>query len=272
VRPLETLTRVLSDSRSSPERLLELGEASEVDEVEAVRLALAERARQIKVLLEQTSRFAADAAHELRTPLTALRTELELMLEDAPSGDRKALERAVVRVERLGELVNRLLVLALPVRDSSAGFETVALTDVAESVILELPEHERARVRLEARAEGIVRGDSELLSSLLSNALGNALKFAAEGPIVLRIEQHAGDGVEKVVVEVLDCGPGIAPALRERAFEPFYRIRADASSGHGLGLALIGHIARVHGGHAEFVDAAQGAKLEIALPAWRPES
>jgi signal transduction histidine kinase len=269
VGPLEALVRALRESAPSPKRLLALGPPSDVEEVEAIRTVLGERALQIEGLLEQTSRFAADAAHELRTPLTALRAELELLIEDGAGSERAGLERAVARVTRLGELVNRLLVLALPESDLSAGFEAVALSDVAEDLLAEMPEADRSRVRLEASSEGTVRGDSELLRSLLSNALGNALKFAPQGPVTLRIAERNETGIHTVVVETIDAGPGIPRGLEQRVFEPFYRIRSDATRGHGLGLALIGHIVRVHGGSARFVDVSAGARLELVLPAWR---
>jgi two-component system OmpR family sensor kinase len=268
--PLEALTRALRQTRPTSGRLLELGPPSQVEEVEAVRDALAERARQIQGLLEQTSRFAADAAHELRTPLTALRAELELELEDgAATADARVLERAVQRVARLSELVNRLLILALPESDLTRGFEAVSLLEVAEDVIAELSQPERALVRLEARSEGTVRGDTELLHSLLTNALSNALKFAPSEPVTLRIAECSDGDVGTIVIETIDRGPGVPVALRERVFEPFFRIRADAVRGHGLGLALIGHIARVHGGRARFAEVDAGAVLEVVLPAWR---
>jgi two-component system, OmpR family, sensor kinase len=269
VAPLAALTRALRQTRPTSGRLLELGPPSQVEEVEAVRSALAERARQIQGLLEQTGRFAADAAHELRTPLTALRAELELALEEGTAADARVLERAVLRVARLSELINRLLILALPESDLARGFEAVSITDVAEDVIAELSELERPLVRLEGRSEGTVRGDTELLRSLLANALGNALKFAPHEPVTLRITERAEDGVDTIVIETIDRGPGVPGALRDRVFEPFYRIHADATRGHGLGLALIGHIARVHGGRAHFVEVGSGAVLEVVLPAWR---
>jgi signal transduction histidine kinase len=141
--------------------------------------------------------------------------------------------------------------------------------EVAEDVIAELPQPERALVRLEAGSEGTVRGDTELLHSLVANALSNALKFAPREPVTLRILERADGDLGTILIETIDRGPGVPSALRERVFEPFFRIRADAARGHGLGLALIGHIARVHGGRARFAEVDAGAVLEVALPAWR---
>jgi len=273
VGPLQTLATSLRDSRPGRAHLLELGEPSDVREVEEIRAALANRSREIERLLDQASRFAADAAHELRTPLTVMRTELELIIEEGVH-DAAALSRVVTRVDRLTELVNRLLILALPTGNLSSGFETVALAEVAEDVIAELPEPERARVRLDAADEGLVHGDAELLRSLVANAVGNALKFAPEGGIGVRVstrESPESTIPVLVAVEVEDEGPGIPPELRERVFEPFRRLRPGEAPGHGLGLALVGHIARVHGGVAALKDRDRGAHLEVLIPGWRPE-
>ena len=274
VGPLQALASALRGSRPGGAHVLELGEPSDVREVEEIREALAGRAREIERLLEQTSRFAADAAHELRTPLTVMRTELELMLEEG-AHDATALARVIARVERLTELVNRLLILALPTGNLSSGFEAVALSEVAEDVVAELPPAERERVRLELEDEGIVQGDAELLRSLVANGLGNALKFAPEGTVEVRIAtREAPESTIPVLValEVKDQGPGVPAELRERVFEPFRRLRTGSAPGHGLGLALVGHIARVHGGVASLKGSARGAHLEVLIPGWKAAS
>jgi signal transduction histidine kinase len=272
VGPLQSLAESLRESRPRPTHVLELGAASNVREVEEIRAALAARAREIERLLEQSTRFAAEAAHELRTPLTLMRTELDLMLEDG-APDAAALKRVVARVERLAELVNHLLILALPTGNLSSGFEAVALVEVAEDAIADLSESQRARIRLEATNEGIVHGDAELLRSLVANGLGNALKFAPEDEVVVRIglrESPESTIPLVVVLEIIDQGPGVPSELRERVFEPFHRLKSGSAPGHGLGLALVGHIARVHGGTASLLDSERGAHLEVMIPSWSP--
>jgi signal transduction histidine kinase len=72
-----------------------------------------------------------------------------------------------------------------------------------------------------------------------------------------------------VVLQVDDDGPGVSPDQRTRVFEPFVRAPIAVErqiSGHGLGLALIAHVARRHGGIARFIDGDPGAHLEIRLP------
>lgn len=270
IGPLQSLSESLRDSRGRPAYVLEAGVPSDVREVEEIRLALANRSREIERLLAQSTRFAADAAHELRTPLTLMRAELELMLEErAP--DRAALRRVVARVDRLTELVNHLLILALPAGNLSSGFETVALAEVVEDVLADLGAEQRARVVIRIDDEGIVHGDAELLRSLVSNGLGNAVKFASEGPIELRVSRREAPESKLpvlVALEIVDGGPGVPARLRERVFEPFARVRTGSPKGHGLGLALVGHIARVHGGVAALLERDAGAHLEVLLPAW----
>lgn len=269
VRPLLALAYALRASRADAPGRLELGAASSSEEVEQIRSALLELAGRLQVLLDQAHRFAGDAAHELRTPLTALRAELELLAEESSDGDRPAIDRALARVARLAELLDRLLVLALPADNLSSGFENVSVADVAEEAVGELTAEQRARVRLELHGEGLVRGDPRLLESLLANALQNALKFAPDGAITVQVvDRPRGSEPASVSIEVRDEGPGVPSQLRERVFEPFYRVRPGATGGQGLGLALIGHIARAHGGRAAFRDSDRGARLEILLPAW----
>ncbi|HLV65615.1 MAG TPA: HAMP domain-containing sensor histidine kinase [Polyangiaceae bacterium] len=266
VGPLERLAGALRTSRPDADPVA-LGPPSDCEEVEALRTALGELMQRTRALLDQARRFAADAAHELRTPLTALRAELELLAEEATEGERAALERACERVARLSALVERLLVLAIPPDHLERGFETVALADVVTQEVAERSPRERERVRLDLGSDGLVRGDARLLGSLVANALGNALKFAPEGPVTVRVADTPGG---RVLLEIEDEGPGIPEALRARVFEPFYRVRPLGVGGHGLGLALIAHIARAHGGHAEIRDVPRGACIAVSLPAWTP--
>jgi signal transduction histidine kinase len=263
VRPLEALSRSLSTWRPEASSALELAAPGDYEEVEAIRGALRDVAARLQTLLQQANRFAADAAHEIRTPLTALRAELELLAEESESTEREALTRACARVERLSGLVDRLLFLALPTEKLSEGFETLSVADLVEQIASELPETHRARLKLELSGEGLVRGDLALLRSAISNGLENAFKFAPDGPVLVRLED-----ARDVVLRIADAGPGVLPELRSRVFEAFYRGRQSAAPGHGLGLALIGHIACAHGGSAEFADTTSGAELVIRLPPW----
>jgi signal transduction histidine kinase len=231
-------------------------------EVEQLASALANLVGRLAATLAHAQNFAAQAAHELRTPLTALAGELELLAERSDADNRPAIEAVRRRVDELARLIQRLLVLA----DSSTieRGEAVDLADLVDLVLDALTSEARARVHAKVGEDMLVRGDAELLRAMLVNAIDNALKFSA-GPVELDVSEHEG----QLCVEVRDRGPGLAPDERERVFAPF--VRADRTSkvaGHGLGLALIRHVATVHGGSAAFADAAQGARLVIRLPRW----
>jgi two-component system sensor histidine kinase MprB len=264
--PLSKLTsriRTLTLDGAKPE---DLGAPSDCAEVAAIQAAVVDLLQRLRRELDRTRRFAADAAHELRTPLTTLRAEIELLLEQRPETGAHELRGIARRSEQLAELVDRLLVLAAPLDDAAPGFETVAIADVVDDALAMLPPERARRVEVELQSEGLVRGDAALLLSLVNNALDNALKFSAEESVGLSVSESNGT----VRVDVRDRGPGVRPDQRELVFQPFYRSRAGSEAGRGLGLALIAHISRAHGGRARFIDSEVGACLRIELPSWQP--
>ncbi|MEY4544355.1 MAG: hypothetical protein RL685_550 [Pseudomonadota bacterium] len=243
----------------------DLGSVEHVVEVDELRSTIEQLLEQVGVALGQSQRFAANAAHELRTPLTAVRAELELLSEHRSLPVDVAGDVTSVRskVGDLVVLVERLLVLATPTRILHGANEIVSLHDVIEDVLRGLPAEQQKRVAL-TDEDALVRGDPLLLGSLFANALLNGLKFGDAVHVAL----SAVDGVASVTID--DDGPGLDEAEWERVFEPFYR---DASAlrrrqpGHGLGLALVRHIAESHGGGAAFKKrAGPGARLEVQLP------
>ena len=259
VAPLARLSRRLEESE--PDDLVSASDPSaECAEVRQIEEALDALMRQVQLHLDRHKRFAADAAHELQTPLAALCVQLELLAGDGDSPDAAA---ALGRARGLAVLIERLLMLASPVADLRRGFEPVALDDVIRDVIDDLDPGDASRIELESDGEGLVRGDPMLLSSMVSNAIENALKFSAPHPVRVSLGED-GDGVR---LEVSDRGPGLSTEARARAFDPFFRERADATPGHGLGLALVAHIAEVHAASARFAESPAGATLVVTIPA-----
>lgn len=243
----------------------DLGPAAHITEVDALRGTLAQLIVRVDKALSLAHRFAANAAHELRTPLTTVRAELELLTESTTqSGAHEGACRAQEKLAELSVLIDRLLILSMPVRSGAEAHEVVSLRDLLEDVLAALPTAQRARVRL-PDADALVCGDAALLATMVANAIANGLKF---GSFVTTQLSIVGD---EAIMRFDDDGSGIACADRERAFEPFYR-SLDAMRqrvpGHGLGLALIRHIAQTHGGGAAFVDKpTPGARLEVRVAA-----
>ena len=213
--------------------------------------------------------FVADAAHELRSPLTAVRLELQL-LDRAPdeAARREARANLGAAVERAIHLVEQLLTLARNEPREAVG-------DLSE-IALELPVAEGiADAHSLAAARGIelaldadsatVRGDREALRTMVRNLVDNAVRYTPAGG---RVRVRAGrDGTGGAILEVVDTGPGIPAADRERAFDRFYRRASAPEGGSGLGLAIVKAIADRHGAQVSLGDAPGGGlRVAVAFP------
>jgi two-component system, OmpR family, sensor kinase len=240
-----------------------LGENEHISEVDALRDTMGQLIQRVEQALEQAHRFAVNAAHELRTPLTSVRAELELLSENVTDSTMRAdVLRAQHKLAELVVLVERLLILALPKRSPTDAYDVVSMRDLFEDTVAGLPAADRPRV-LTPQDDALVQGDAVLLSTMVANALSNALKFSATVSVAFQVHDR------HVVIWIDDSGPGVDVAERERVFEPFFRspeALRRRMPGHGLGLALIRHIARTHNGDARFVDkTTSGARLEIRI-------
>lgn len=234
-------------------------------------LALLEDAfRALWSRLQETVRrereFAANASHELRLPLARIRLLAERARAASPAAAGPALEAQMKELDRLVRLVESLLVLA---RDTSAGVprgETVNVADVARRVGARLLDGSAQCVFPD---EAIVRGDEDLIEIAVHNLLENARKFSAgPGPI----QAVLSNGGDLVRLEVTTPGARIAALERERVFDRFYRApeARGQSDGHGLGLALARHVARLHGGDVCCVSGEhEDARFRLDLPVWR---
>ncbi len=266
--PLARLAASVGDTDADAPDAARLPARAGYAEVDALRDALAELLARHGRALATTRRFAADAAHELRTPLGTMRAELDLLAESLPTDAAASLGRVRETAVALGSLCERLLVLASPLDAARMAREAVAPADVVREVVAGLPAAQRERVAVALDDDAVVAGDAALLRSVVANAVTNALTFAPQGRVTVQVAVHG----EQVVTTVRDEGPGVAAAERERVFEAFYRApttRAAGTRGHGVGLALIAHIARAHGGSARFEDVPRGASLRVDLPRWR---
>jgi len=256
VAPLAQLEARLSTLDAKAITRVELGPHSSVMEVDSLRRTIDLLLGRVNTALTQATRFASDAAHELRTPLSTIRGELELV--DGPMS-AETLSRLRSTVGRLTSLVDRLLVLATPGIEG-AMTELISFRDVVEDTLAALPPTDRARVTLELLEDFSLRGDAALISTMVSNALSNALKFGSQ--VTVRLAERT--------LRFDDDGPGVPASERLQVFEPLFRgaaARAGRVPGHGLGLALIAHVAQWHGGSASFEEVARGASLVLRFPA-----
>ncbi|MDE2478799.1 MAG: sensor histidine kinase [Betaproteobacteria bacterium] len=208
--------------------------------VETINQQAARLSRQIDV----QKRFVADAAHQLRTPLALIHVQLHDAASQAGSSALQATLDALRQGTRqLGRVVEQLLSLSQAESRHAAMPPRVGL-DLADSVrevMLELAMLAEARgidLGLDPVPEALPRvlADAALLHALVYNLVDNALRYTpAGGSVSLRLELRG----PRVELSVCDTGPGIAPELRARVFERFYRIEPAPGGGSGLGLAIV---------------------------------
>ncbi|WP_346134893.1 HAMP domain-containing sensor histidine kinase [Lentzea roselyniae] len=216
--------------------------------------------------VEDTRRFVADASHELRSPLAALRAELEIALSHPHLADWPTVVKAALEdTERLQELTTDLLLLARLDADALDKQDTVDLTAVVRREV-----SRRAMVTLEADDHVLVPGRRAQLSRLLGNLLDNAERHAGT-EVMVRLR-----GGSSATLEVIDDGPCIPEADRERVFDRFTRLdeaRTRAAGGAGLGLAIARRIATRHHGTLEATDAEgfRGIRFLATIPTGIPQ-
>ena len=241
------------------------------DEIGHLALAINGMLDRLEAAFERQRRFARDASHELRGPLTGLIAHLELARSVGSEAEAGHLGLALERAQRLRELVEKLLLLARQDSDQPVGLrDDVNLRECLMHVAADFPEHQQRRVELLPAGKGdedaLVRANEELLHSMFRNIVENALKFSPTDSAV-RVSVRSGDGWHEV--EVTDAGPGIAPELRARVFEPFVRVGSSAAiEGAGLGLSIVRWIAQIHGARVqvEAVPGKSGTRFTVQMP------
>lgn len=234
------------------------------------RLALADPAEELLPWIEQFNAlmdrleqayaqlegFNADVAHELRTPLATLIGETEVALSRPRSAGELSdtLASNLEEMQRLSAMVNDMLFLSNADRGAQARRgEPTSLAALARQVA-EFHEGtlEEAGLRLDVVGDATVAVDEPLVKRALSNLLGNATRFATPGSTVqVRIAADATPAREVELV-VQNHGQGIEPQVLPRLFDRFFRVDesrcCEDQQHHGLGLAIVAAIARMHAG------------------------
>ncbi|MET9323061.1 HAMP domain-containing sensor histidine kinase [Streptomyces sp. NPDC003038] len=214
--------------------------------------ALEQSVRELQDAETRARRFASDVSHELRTPLAGMLAVTEVLDEDAARLDAdtaKALRLVSAETGKLAVLVEDLMEISR--FDARAAELNLDDVDIAEAVrktlerrhwdddrvVTELPD--RVRARLDPRRFDVV----------LANLVGNALRHGG-APVRVTVRTAPGEDGERLLIDVADSGPGIAPEVLPHIFDRFFK--ADAartrSAGSGLGLAITLENVRLHGG------------------------
>ena len=223
--------------------------------------------RREQALVAMRSDFVSQVSHELRTPLTQIRLFAETLLLDRapdPAGRRRALEVINREAQRLGQLVDNVL------RFSVRGSEEPA--DTGDRVLRALVEEVAAHCRplypdtiIDVHgAPGVqARVDADALRQVILNLIDNAAKYGPAGQTISLAIAARGS---KALLIVSDSGPGIPAAEHDKVFQPFYRLQRDrraATSGTGIGLAVVHDLVTAMGGQCRIESDNGGTSVVI---------
>lgn len=224
-------------------------------------------------LLKARRRFLADAAHQIRTPLTVLGTQAEYgQRQNDPEEMRRTFRSLADTIRSTRRMANQMLTLARaePASGLVHEFTRVDFAELVCEVAGELAAL-ALRKNIDLSFEGpsvpaIVNGNATMLREMVSNVVDNALRHTPDnGHVSLGMAVTA----DAVVLRIVDDGPGIPEAEREKVFHRFYRILGHGDSGgSGLGLAIVREICLAHRGHVRLGEGKDGRGLvaEITLP------
>ncbi|MBI4601427.1 MAG: HAMP domain-containing histidine kinase, partial [Planctomycetes bacterium] len=218
--------------------------------------------------------FVANVSHELKTPLALIRLYGEtLLLDRAPPGERRTYYQVITREsERLAHLIAKVLSFS-SIEAGKKSYDLTA-TDVARVVRDTLEtyrphlEAQGFRHRLELPAErAVARADPDAVAQAVINLLENAVKYSRDEKEVTVAVREDGPWI---LVSVADRGIGVSPEDRDRVFEDYYRTkeaRAIGTRGSGLGLSLVQHIMKAHGGRVDLQsEAGKGSVFTLRFP------
>lgn len=264
LKPLDQVAREIA--ARDPGRLHPVAPDRAPEEVRPLLDALNSLLGRVERTLANERRFTADAAHELRTPLAALAVQSQVASRAMnPDERQRAIEQLRLGIVRAARLVEQLLTLArLDPADGVIRPLPVALDELAQEVCadhgsLALEKH----IALELDASPVrLSGNGDMLRILLRNLVDNALRYTPDGgQVCVRV----GEGADGGELSVVDSGPGIPMAERERAFDRFHRLAGQEIEGSGLGLSIVARIAELHGAKVALEDVPDGSGLRVTV-------
>ena len=227
-------------------------EASKIKELNQLSVSYNKMLERLSDAFEIQRQFTASAAHELRTPLSLMQVQLDLYHSTQhPGSDADTVQMIKMLTEqndRLGKMVKTLLDMSE--LQTVGRDEKIILNDLVDEVLEDLePLAQEKNIKLIGKYKNITMiGSDILIYRLVYNLVENAIKYNhLDGQVTV----NAYKNQKHIYLSVEDTGSGIPKELRERVFEPFFRVdksRSRELGGVGLGLALVHEIVRVHDG------------------------
>lgn len=264
LRPIEELREAAEsiDERDLTTRVPERGK----DDLTALSATVNRMLDRVQRSVEGQRQLLDDVGHELRTPITVVRGHMELVDTSDPDDVTQTRDLVIDELDRMGVLVNDLLMLAKAGESDFVKpqwFDLATLTDQTLEKARALGDR---RWRLERVASAEAWFDPGRITQAWLQLAANAVKYSAPGtPITLGSTLHRGE----VFLWVKDEGIGIAPDHLERVRERFGRAPEGAShaQGAGLGLSIVESIVTAHGGRLDIESVeGEGSTFTIVLP------
>lgn len=227
-------------------------EESEIKELNQLSVSYNKMLERLQDAFEVQRQFTANAAHELRTPLSLMQVQLDLYHSTQhPGSDADTLQMIKMVTEqndRLSKMVKTLLDMSE--LQTVGRDEQIIMDDLVDEVLEDLePLAQEKNIKLIGKCKDITMvGSDILIYRLVYNLVENAIKYNHSGG---QVTVTAYKEQKHIYLLVADTGSGIPKELRERVFEPFFRVdksRSRELGGVGLGLALVHEIVRVHDG------------------------
>lgn len=266
IRELGRRTHLIASGDFSPmplpERNDELRDLSQSVNEMAARLARLQDAIQQTERLRLLGQVSGGLAHQLRNGVTGARLAVQLHARECAGSDTEPLQVALRQLDLVEANLKRFLDLG---RADEPRRQPCSLTTlVSEAVMLLRPQckHARTDLRWEPAEEIRLSADPAQIGHLLHNVLGNAVEAAGPGGMV-DVRAHVDQKTGQAVVEIRDSGPGPAPDVAGRLFEPFVTGKPE---GIGLGLAVARRVAEAHGGTLVWTREAERTCFRMELP------
>ena len=246
-------------------------EENKVKELNQLSVSYNKMLERLSDAYEIQRQFTANAAHELRTPLSLMQVQLDLYNSTRhPDNDADTLQTIKMVTEQNGRLSKMVKTLLDMSELQTVGRDDEIMVDaLVDEVLADLdPLAQEKNIKLTGKCKNITMvGSDILIYRLVYNLVENAIKYNHSGGQVTvtayRKEKH-------VYLSVEDTGNGIPEELRERVFEPFFRVdksRSRELGGVGLGLALVREIVRVHDGSITVrSNPSGGTVFDVILP------
>lgn len=240
------------------------------DDVAALATTFNRMLDRLETAFATQKQFVDDAGHELRTPITVIRGQLELISDD-PADRRETIALVTDELDRMGRMVNDLLVLAKSEQPDFVVFAEVDLADLVVDALSKVSMLGAQHWVLDELAEGRIKADGQRLTQALMQLASNAVSYTpVDGTIALgsRLVLGGSHG-DRLFLWVRDTGTGMDKEAQQGIFARFHRGSSPRqASGAGLGLAIVQSIAHAHGGSVAVESApGTGTTFTMELPA-----